>query len=130
MPGPMAPAAPGGSARASAARPDVSRMLRAVTTPGASRREERFDAADTVQRFRVRLGPDSGIGRRARTYRLASDVSWVRPAAQTITIDSATGSAVVELHYDRAAFTGPGRYSGAVQAYPVGDSSAASAFTL
>jgi hypothetical protein len=47
-----------------------------------------------------------------------------------VTIDSVTGSAVLELHYDRAALAGPGRYTGAVQAYPAGDSSAASAFVL
>jgi tripeptidyl-peptidase-2 len=131
QPGPGAASAAGtGSARASAQRPDVSRSLRLPLTPGAYRREDRLDAADTVQRFRVSLVPDSGIARRARTYRLVSDANWLRSVTQTATIDSATGSGVVELHYDRATLSSPGRYTGTVRAYPVADSTATSAFVL
>jgi subtilisin family serine protease len=129
-PGPgIAPAAATGSARGVAQRPDVSRALRLPLTPGAYRREDVAGAADTVQRFRVSLVPDSGIARRARAYRLVSDAPWLRTAAQ-VTIDSATGSAVIETRYDRTALSRPGRYAGAVRAFPVADSGATSAFVL
>ncbi|MFI5208276.1 MAG: S8 family serine peptidase, partial [Gemmatimonadales bacterium] len=98
----IAPAAATGSARGVSQRPDVSGAMRAALTPGAYRREDALGASDTVQRFRVSLVPDSGIVRRARAYRLASDAPWLHTTAQSVTIDSATGSAVVELRYDRA----------------------------
>ncbi|MFI5280826.1 MAG: S8 family serine peptidase, partial [Gemmatimonadales bacterium] len=134
---PTAPSGPGiasapatGSARGTSQRPDVSRVMRIALTPGAYRRDAAAGSLDSVQRFRVSLVPDSGIARRARTYRLVSDAPWLRATARTVTIDSATGSNVVELRYDRAEMSRPGRYVGAVRGVPVGDSSATSAFVL
>jgi len=126
LPG-IAPAAAGLSSGA-VQRP-VSSAFRLELAPGAYRREESAGPADTVQRFRVSLVPDSGVARIARTYRLVSDAPWLRTNAPTVTIDSATGSGVVEVRYDASALRA-GRYAGAVRGFPVSDTAATSAFVL
>jgi subtilisin family serine protease len=111
-------------------RPDVTPSQRARLTPGAYRRSGLAGRADTVQRFRISLVPDPPLPRRARTYRLTSDAAWLRPAAATMTIDSTTGSGVIDVRYDAAALARPGRYAGAVRGMQVGDDAAAPAFVL
>lgn len=118
-------ALPPGSQRA-----DVARAQRARLTPGAYRRTGLTGAADTVQRFRVSLVRNPAVPRRARTYRLTSDAAWLRAATATMTIDSTTGSGVIDVRYDAAALARPGRYAGAVRGTPAGDSAAAPAFVL
>jgi subtilisin family serine protease len=86
--------------------------------------------SDTLQRFRVSLVPEPGIAPRTRTFRLTSDATWLRPARASATLDSMTGSAVVDVLYDRAQLTLPGRYAGAVLATPERDSAAGPAFVL
>jgi subtilisin family serine protease len=98
--------------------------------PGAYRRAGLAAPGDTIQRFHVGLLPDAGVPRRARTFRLVSDAHWVRPAAPTVTLDALSGSAIVDVHYDRAALARPGRYSAAVRGISATDSTAAPAFVL
>jgi subtilisin family serine protease len=86
--------------------------------------------ADTAARFRVSVVPDSGVARVARTYRLASDATWLRTAAPSVTMDAATGSAMVEVRLDPAALRSPGRYAAAVHGVGTTDSLGPPAFVL
>jgi len=110
--------------------PIVAGASRVPMPPGAYRRNGLASPADTIQRFRVSLVPDPGMPRRARQYRLMSDQPWLRTAQSSVTIDSSTGSAVVEVHYDRAALARAGRYSGVITGIARDDSAAGAAFAL
>jgi len=110
--------------------PIVAGASRVPMPPGAYRRNGLASPADTVQRFRVSLVPDAGIPRRARGYQLVSDQPWLRTAQSSVTIDSSTGSAVVEVRYDRTTFARAGRYSGVITGVAEGDSAAGAAFAL
>ena len=121
---------PRGLQRSPGMGPGVAPAERGSRATAAFRPSGLRGAADTVQRFRVSLVPDPGIAPRARTFRLTSDAPWLRPARPSITIDSATGSGVVEVAYDRALLSRPGRYAGAVLATSATDSAAGPAFVL
>jgi subtilisin family serine protease len=111
--------------------PDVAGAGR-ERRPTAAYRRDGLAPGDTIQRFRVAVVPDLHARTPARpyTFSLASDAPWLRPSQPTVTIPVATGSAVVEVRYDAAAFARPGRYSGAVYATDVSDSAAGPVFAL
>ena len=91
----------------------------------AYRRYGLLGAGDTIQAFRVtRVGPGG-----AATYRLTSNRTWLAPVRPTVTL-GADGSAVVEVRYDPARHTEPGRHVGAVEAVNAADTSAGPAFRL
>jgi hypothetical protein len=125
-----APATPRGLQRSGGARGGVAMAIRSSGATAAFRPTGLASSDDTVQRFRVSLVPDPGIARRPRSFHLTSDATWLRPATATSTLDSATGSLVVEVRYDPSRLSRPGRYSGAVLATSATDSAAGPAFVL
>lgn len=100
--------------------------------PTAAYRRDGLAPGDTVQRYRVSLVPDRGPGAqpRARVFALSSDVPWLRPAQPSVTLDAATGSAVVEVRHDASRVSTPGRHSGAVFAVDTADAAAGPVFVL
>jgi len=124
---PPAQAAPPGLMRS---QDQVAQLSRTRLPTGAMRRGGLATAADTVQRFRVSAVPVPGMPNRARRYRLVSDADWLRAAQPAVTVDSITGSAVVEVRYDAARLTSPGRHTGALVGVSEQDSLAGPAFTL
>lgn len=109
---------------------DAAPMTRTPRPPGAYRRDG-LAPGDTVQRFRVsELLPPGRHVATSPGFRLASDVPWLHLPSTTAAINAQTGSALVEVHYDRAALAQPGRYIGTVTAVSTADSSAGPAFTL
>jgi subtilisin family serine protease len=108
---------------------DVAPVNHVALAPGAYHRG--LAVADSVQRFRVSEIPETGRRADGQTgsYRLVSDAAWLRVASSTAAIDSRTGSAVIEAHYDRAALTQPGRYVGTIFGFGA-DSAAGPAFVL
>jgi tripeptidyl-peptidase-2 len=107
----------------------------AVVQPGdrpsaAYRRAGLLAPDDTIQRFTVtRIAGPQRRGGAGETYRLAADVPWLRPALPTVRL-GADGTAEIEVRYDRARLTHPGRYDGAVYAVDAADTSAGPAFRL
>jgi subtilisin family serine protease len=112
--------------------PDVPPSSRPVRPQAAYRRDGLASEADTVERFRVSLVPVPAARRRLEplTYRLSSSAPWLRAVSPTMTLDSITRSAVIEVRYDRERLRTPGRHFGAVHGVPVGDSGAGPAFSL
>ncbi len=87
--------------------------------------------ADSVQRFRVaRASSTRGGGSPPPRFRLVSEAAWLRPVRDTVSIDAATGTALVDVRLDRAALRRSGRYVGAVAAYHDADSAAGPVFRL
>ncbi|MBI1723919.1 MAG: S8 family serine peptidase, partial [Gemmatimonadetes bacterium] len=112
---------------------DIGPARETVRPTAAYRRNGLASPADTVQRFRVSRLPGHLEGRadgRTAVYRLYSDAAWLRPVQPTVTVDSVTGSAIVEVRYDASRFTRSGRYAGAVYGVPEADTAAGSAFVL
>jgi subtilisin family serine protease len=133
------PAPSGGLPFRPASGPDVAASRTEARPSAAYRRNGLASHADTVQRFRVSVVQGSGVGGRgsgrataagAWSFRLSSDAQWLHPARPTFTLDSLTGSGVIEVRYDAAALARPGRYVGTVRAVPAGDSTAGTAFHL
>ena len=110
--------------------PNVAAVQTGPKAQGAYRRNGFASTGDTVQLFRVSLVPDPGIRRVARTYRLVSTAEWLRPVQPTVTIDATTGSAVVDVHYDRGALMRSGRHSAEIIGIAADDSTAGPAFVL
>jgi subtilisin family serine protease len=96
----------------------------------AYRRSGLSSAADTVQRFRIIRLPDGLATHRSQVYRLVTDGAWLRPAQPTVTVDSITGSAVIEVRYDLSRLARGGRYVGTVTGIPESDTAAGPAFVL
>jgi subtilisin family serine protease len=109
---------------------DVAPATRSAALTGAFRPNGLVTRADTIHRFRVSVIADPGIARRARTFHLRSDAAWLRPAQATVTLDSLTGSGMVEVRWDAAAFAQPGRYAGAVIGTAADDSAMGPLFVL
>ncbi|MEK6767476.1 MAG: S8 family serine peptidase [Gemmatimonadota bacterium] len=108
---------------------DVGPAREAVRPTAAYRRNGLASSADTVQRFRVSRLPGR-TGPRTEGYRLYSDAAWLRPAQPTVTVDSITGSAVVEVRYDASRITRAGRYVGTVYGISEADTAAGQVFVL
>ncbi len=110
----------------------LARLNSGPLPPGAYRRDGLAGPADTVQRFRVALLPRTpgGAVAQASTYRLVSDAAWLRTTSPTVSVDARTGSAIIDVRYDRALLTRPGRYVGTVTGISAGDSTAGPAFVL
>jgi tripeptidyl-peptidase-2 len=116
--------APGLQAAAVAVVPSGDRPTAAYRRTGLR------SPGDTIQTFVVtrvpRTGETAGTG---RTYELASDAPWLRPARPTVTL-GADGTAEIEVRYDAPRLARPGRYDGAVAAVDAADTAAGPAFRL
>jgi tripeptidyl-peptidase II len=97
--------------------PDVPPAHRSAG-PSAHYFRSGLGAADSVVRFRVSLAAGEGT----RQYRLRSDAAWARPVRDSVTLDAATRSAVVDVRIDRAALRRPGRHVAAVTGVLAADS--------
>ncbi len=105
--------------------------VRTADRPSAAyRRDGLAGTADTVQRFRVTRVPDRLPTHRSQVYRLVTDGAWLRPVQPTVTVDSLSGSAVIEVRYDASRLTRSGRYVGTVTGVPDADTAAGPAFVL
>jgi tripeptidyl-peptidase-2 len=107
-------------------------VARSDASPAAAyRRMGLLAPDDTIQRFLVSRHADGGRPGQAapRSFRFTADAPWLRAARDTVTLGSG-GTAEIEVRYDPARLARPGRYVGALSAWPVPDSSSGPAFRL
>jgi tripeptidyl-peptidase-2 len=111
--------------------PQVSAFRSGSTPSAAYRRAGLLSPDDTVQRFAVFRLPEAGrkAEEAGQTYQLWADEPWLRPTSPTLAL-GADGSAEIEVRYDAARLTRPGRYVGVVYAIDRSDSLAGPAFRL
>lgn len=88
-----------------------------------------LSAGDTIERFAVSRVAEAGRPGGAERYRLSSDQPWLRPA-EPIAVLGADGAAEIEVRYDAARLSRPGRYVGVINAVAESDSSAGTVFRL
>ncbi len=114
--------------------PGLRRAPVAVVRPGdrpsaAYRRWGFLTPGDTVDRFDVQRMAGPGDGSSPPAYRLVAETRWMRPVAPRVSL-GADGAARVEVRYDPALVSRPGRHVGVVDGFAAGDSAAGPAFRL
>ncbi|HVO34552.1 MAG TPA: S8 family serine peptidase [Gemmatimonadales bacterium] len=108
----------------------VAAMRPAGFSSAAYRRWGLLGAEDTVQRFAVTRLPDgAGPSGPAELYRLSADQPWLGPVTPTVILGPG-GTAEIDVRYDAARLSRPGRYVGMVSAVAAADTAAGTAFRL
>jgi tripeptidyl-peptidase-2 len=105
--------------------------LRPAASPTAAYRRWGLEGPeDTLQRFTVtRLAEARGQDGPAELYRLSADRPWLGPVRPAVSL-APGGTVQIDVRYDAARLTRPGRYVGVVNAVAASDTAAGTAFRL